>query len=67
MMEREGKTLRDWSGDQLELKCARKADTVTSCTVVGVLVSKIILFTFKGLLNLFTSRIKCFKVNVFEV
>lgn len=38
MMEREGKTLRDWSCDQLELKCQGKADSLTSCTVVDVLV-----------------------------
>lgn len=38
MMEREGKKLRDWSRDQLELKCEGKADRVTSCAVVDVLV-----------------------------
>lgn len=30
MMEREGKTLRGWSCDQLDLKCERKARPVTS-------------------------------------
>lgn len=37
-MEREGKMLRHWSCDQLELKYEGKAVSVTSCTVANVLV-----------------------------
>lgn len=54
MMEREGKTLRSY--DQPELKCEGRADNVTYCAVVEMLVSdKFVLlkrkfsFTFKGL------------------